>query len=319
MAKKGCLGCSLPIAIGITLVLLIMFGVSFAAGPVGTNLFGDLGLPGWLSLYQPDPHLPAPMIFNLFGFPVTNTIIATWLTISFLVIISYVVTRRIKIIPGRLQAAFEALMGWLFNLCKEVAGEKDGRKFFPLVATIFLFVGFNAWMGLIPGYHTILIETAHGTSELIRGANTDINTPLALALLIFVLVEFMGFKRIGFRYLGKFFNFSEFGQGFKKLIKGDFKGGAMGMFSGFMTAFAGILELLSEVMRIVSLTFRLFGNMTGGEILLMVIAFLVPYLLAIPFYGLEILIGFIQALIFASLTLIYISIAVTPHHAESEH
>jgi F-type H+-transporting ATPase subunit a len=317
--KKGCLGCSLPVAIGLTLAFLVVFGVSFAAGPLGRSILGDLNLPGWLSVEPPQPHLAAPTLFHILGFPVSNTMIATWITILLLVGISFAVTRRMKIVPGRLQAAFEFLMGWLYDFCRENAGEKDGRKFFPFIATIFLFVGFNAWLALIPGYQTILIETAHGHEELIRAANSDINTPLALALLVFVVVEFYGFKRIGIRYLSKFFNFSELWQGTKKLFKGDIKGAVMGIFSGFMIAFAGLLELLSEFIRIVSLTFRLFGNMTAGEILLLVITFLVPWFLPVPFYGLEVLIGFIQALIFSGLTLIYLTMAVTPHSTAEEH
>ncbi len=319
MAKKGCLGCSLPVAVGITLFFLVIFGVSFAAGPLGKAVFGDLGFPAWMSVPAPEVHLTAPTVFHIFGFPVTSTLLASWVTIILLVGISYAITRRMKLIPGRAQAAFEALLGWLYNLCRENIGEKDGRKYFPFIATIFLYVGFNAWMALIPGYETITIETASGTNELIRAANTDINTPLAMAIIVFLVVEVSGLRRLGFSYLGKFFNFGEIGKGFKQIFRKDIKGGLLSLFSGAIALFTGLLELLGEFIRIISLTFRLFGNMTAGEILLFVIMFLVPWLLAVPFYGLEVLIGFIQALIFSGLALIYISVALTPHHAEDEH
>jgi F-type H+-transporting ATPase subunit a len=311
--KKGCLGCSLPVLIGLVGAFLVLILVSFAAGPLGTNLLGDIGLPDWLSIPQPHPELPAEVVFHIFGFPITNSILAAWATIIFLVVFSYVVTRRMKIIPGRLQAAFEFLLGWLYNLCTSVAGEENGRKFFPIVTTIFLFVGFNAWLGLLPGFGSILIHTAEGEVHLLRPANTDINMPLALALVSFVFVEFTGIRRIGIGYVNKFVNTMEFRRGLKQVFKGNVKSGLLGIFAGGINIFTGFLEFFTELIRIVSLTFRLFGNMTAGEILLLVVAFLIPWLFSIPFYGLELLIGFIQALIFAGLTLIFVTVAVIPH------
>lgn len=311
--KKGCLGCSFPVLIGLTVVFLALLIVSFAAGPLGQNLLGDIGLPDWLSVPQPQPELPAEVVLHIFGFPITNSVIAAWVTIIFLVGFSYAVTRRMKLIPGRLQAAFEFLLGWLYNLCTSVAGEENGRKFFPIVATIFLFVGFNAWLGLLPGFGSITVHAAEGEVHLLRPANTDINMPLALALVSFVFVEIYGLKRIGIRYLSKFFNFKEFRHGLGQVLRGKVKSGFLGMFIGGISIFTGLLEGFLEFMRIVSLTFRLFGNMTAGEILLLVIAFLIPWLFSVPFYGLELLIGYIQALIFAGLTLIFVTVAVIPH------
>jgi F-type H+-transporting ATPase subunit a len=103
----------------------------------------------------------------------------------------------------------------------------------------------------------------------------------------------------------------------RQVFKGDLKSGFIGLFAGGINIFTGLLEGFTEVIRIVSLTFRLFGNMTAGEILLLVVAFLVPWLFAVPFYGLELLIGFIQALIFAGLTLIFVTVAVIPHEDEA--
>ena len=314
--KKGCLGCSLPVAIGITVVFFALLIVGFAAGPLGQSLLGDLGIPDWISIPQPHPELPAETAFHIFGFPIANSVIAAWITIIFLVGFSYAVTRRMKLVPGRLQAAFEFLLGWLYNLCTSVAGEENGRKFFPIVATIFLFVGFNAWLGLLPGFGTIMVNTIEGEVHLLRPANTDINMPLALALTSFVFVEFFGMRALGIRYLDKFINTKELRHGMRQIFKGKINAGLSGLFTGAMNVFTGLLEGLSEFIRIISLTFRLFGNMTAGEILLLVAAFLVPYLFAIPFYGLELLIGFIQALIFAGLTLIFMTVAVAPHEAE---
>jgi len=315
--KKGCLGCSFPLVIGLAVVLLVLFVFSFAAGPLGSSMVGDLGLPSWLVVDRPDPHLPAETVFHLFGFPITNSVLGAWITIIFLVGFSYAITRRMKLIPGRLQATFEFLIGWLYDLCVSVAGEKNGRRFFPVVSTIFLFVGFNAWLALLPGFGSITAHTAEGEVHLLRAANTDINMPLALALTSFVFVEFFGLRSLGFRYLGKFFNFREFTRGVKLLFKGKVKDSIFGIFTGAITIFTGLLEGLSELIRIVSLTFRLFGNMTAGEILLLVAAFLIPWLFAIPFYGLELLIGFIQAIIFGGLTLIFLTLAVEAHGEEA--
>jgi len=298
-------------------VFLVLLIVGFAIGPLGQSLFGDIGLPDWLSVPRPEPELPAETIFHLFGFPVTNSIIAAWITIIFLVGLSYAVTRRMKLIPGRLQAALEFLIGWLYDLCCSVAGEENGRRFFPVVATIFLFVAFNAWLALLPGFGSIMAHTAQGEVHLLRPANTDINMPLALALTSFVFVELFGLRVLGIRYLGKFFNFGEFVRGVKLLFQGKVKDSIFGIFTGAIAIFTGLLEGLSEMIRIVSLTFRLFGNMTAGEILLLVAAFLIPWLFAIPFYGLELLIGFIQAIIFGGLTLIFLTLAVEAHGEEA--
>jgi len=310
--KRGCLGCSLPILVIIIIVFLALFIIGFLAGPIGKNMIGDVGLPDWLSVPSPDPHLPAPVLFHVFGLPITNSMLASWFTVIILVLICYLATRRMKIVPGRFQAAFEFLLGWVYELCQSIAGEENGRRFFPVICTIFLFVAFNAWLSLIPGFGSILF----GHHELLRGANTDVNTPLAIALVSFVFVEFYGLKTLGIHYMRKFLNFGSFFQSVGHIFKGRLKAGLSGLFSGFVDIFVGVLETLSEFIRIVSFTFRLFGNMTAGEILLLITAFLIPWVLALPFYGLEMLVGFVQALIFSGLTLVFVTMAVTSHQAE---
>jgi len=316
--KRGCLGCSVPVIVGVLLVFVALFAFGFVCGPLGKSIFGDLGLPSWLTVPQPDPKLPAEVVFRLFGFPITNSIIAAWLTIVFLVGFSYAVTRRIKLIPGRLQSAFESFLGWLYNFCQSVAGEENGRRFFPVVATIFLFVALNAWLSLLPGFGSITVGTAEGEVPLLRSANTDINMPLALALMSFVFVEFFGIRSGGgIRYLGKFVNVGQFFRSAGQLFRGEFRAGLSGLITGVTNIFVGFLEALSELVRIVSFTFRLFGNMTAGEILLLIAMFLIPWIFALPFYGLELLVGFVQALIFGGLTLVFLTVAVAPHGTEA--
>lgn len=314
MPKRGGLGFPLPILITALSIFFLLLVVGFVSGPLGRRIFGDIGLPQWLSVPRPAPELPPEVVFHLFGFPITNSIIGAWITMVVLVGFSYAITRRMKIVPGRLQSAFEFLLGWLYNLCQRVAGEENGRRFFPVVTTIFLFVAFNAWLSLIPGFGSIEITNAEGHHvHLFRGANTDINMPLALALISFIFVEYFGLKSLGIRYLRKFINVGQFFSSLAHITKGRLRAGLSGLFTGFIDIFVGFLETLSEFIRIVSFTFRLFGNMTAGEILLLIAAFLVPWVFAIPFYGLELLVGFVQALIFAGLTLVFLTLAAAHH------
>ncbi len=318
MAKRRILGMPRFLLVGLLCLFVLLFVFGFLVGPLGRSMFGDLGLPAWLSLPDPEFHLPAATAFHLFGFPIANSIIGAWITMVFLICLSYVITRRMKIVPGRLQSAFEALLGWLYDLCRRVAGEENGRRFFPVVTTIFLFVAFNAWLSLIPGFGSIFVTNAEGEHvHLLRGANTDINMPLALALISFVFVEYFGLKSLGLRYLGKFLNVGQFFESIRHMVKGRLKAGLGGLFTGFIHIFVGLLEALSELVRVVSFTFRLFGNMTAGEILLLIAAFLIPWVFALPFYGLELLVGFVQALIFGGLTLVFLTLAVAHHGEES--
>jgi F-type H+-transporting ATPase subunit a len=320
VSRKGCLGCSLPVLIVIIVVVLAVGIVSFLSGALGKAMVGDVGLPEVFTVDSPHVQLPAEEIFHIGGFAVTNTLIASWITIVVLVGLAWAVTHRIKLIPSRLQSLLEFAIEWLLNLCVDVAGEKNGRRFFPVITTIFLFVIMNAWLSLIPGFGSITYTVVeHGEEHvlpLLRGANTDINFTLALALVSFVFVEYMGIRSGGLGYFKKFFNVGRFNHGVGQLVRGKLKSGFGGIGMGIIDMFVGGLELIGEIMRIVSFTFRLFGNMLGGEILLLMMLFLMPFLLAVPFYGLELLIGTIQALIFGGLTLVFAAMAVTSHEYE---
>ena len=314
--KRGCLGCSFPVFIIVVIIALGIVVIGFLAGPLGKSIVGDIGLPSWLSVSAPEPNLPAPVLFHVFGLPITNTIIAGWITVVFLAVVSWLITRRIKLVPGRLQTTFEFILGWVYDFCTSVAGEKNGRKFFPVICTIFLFVAFNAWLSLIPGFGSIQIHIHGHEYELLRGSNTDLNTPLAIALVSFVFVEYYGLKTLGIKYMRKFVNVGGFFSSVGHVFKGRVKKGLTGLFSGLIDIFVGGLETLSELIRIVSFTFRLFGNMTAGEILIMVAAFLIPMAIGWMVYGLELFIGFIQALVFSGLTLAFVSMAVASHEEE---
>ncbi len=315
MPKKRLLGCSFPVAISIGVFFLVLFLISVVSGPMGKNM---LGLPDWLIVAKPRPELPASIVFHLFGFPITNSIIATWITMVFLVSFCFVATSKMTLVPGRRQSLLEFVVEALLNFCRSVAGEKNGRRFFPIVATIFLFVVFNAWLSLLPGYGSILAHTEEGEVHLLRGANTDINTPLAVAFISFFFVEIIGFSTLGIGYGKKFVNLGGVVQSGRLLFQGKIKAALSSLVFGIINAFVGVIELVSELIRIVSLTIRLFGNMTAGEILLLVAGFLMPWLFSLPFYGLELLVGFVQALIFSALTLIFLTMAVAGHGEHKE-
>jgi F-type H+-transporting ATPase subunit a len=317
VSKRKIFGVPLPILIALLGVILALIILGLLAGPIGNSLF-HIRFPSWLVVGQPEPQLPSEAVFHIFGLPITNTLLASWITVVFLVVFSIVVTRKMKLVPRRVQAIFEFILGWIYDFCKSVAGEENGRKFFPVVCTIFLYVAFNAWLSLIPGFGSIHITNAEGkTFEILRNANTDINTPLAIALISFVFVEFYGLKMLSISYLKKFLNFGQFFKSFGQLFKGKFN--FMGLFSGVIDIFIGALEALSELIRNVSFTFRLFGNMTAGEILILVVAFLIPLGLNWLVYGLELLIGFVQALVFSGLTLAFATMAIASHNEEEAH
>ena len=308
------------------IVLLALAFAGLVTGAIGASLLAGEGEEPDSFLSRPEPHIrPQKVLVSSEiehaseeehhgsgllgsgdGFVVTNTLFSAWIVSLLLIGLFYAATRRMDVVPRGLQNFVEAAMEALYNFVQGVAGAENARRFFPIIATIFLFVLTNAWVGLLPIYPSLGFLDDHGemTRHLLRPAGTDLNMPLALAIISFLFVEFWGLKLLGPRYLSKFLPT-------ENLRRGNFLQVPIDLF-------VGALELLSEFIRIVSFTFRLFGNMTAGEILLLMIAYLLPFVAILPFYGLEILVGFIQALIFAGLTLVFVVVAVTPHEGE-EH
>ena len=302
------LGVKSKLAIGgIVLIMLVVIG----------RLFFPVSRPALeLSANYGDPFYKLGPIY------ITNTLITSWLSIIVLIVLFYFGTRKMKLVPKGLQNFVETIIEILLNFVEGVAGKENGRRFFPIVATIFLYVLFNAWLALLPVFNFIGINQlqADGTTiyvPLLRAANTDINVPLMLALVSFFSVEYWGVTSLGLRYyLGKFFKFGQLLQGLGLLIKGKVKSSVGSILFGAIDAFVGALELLSEFVRIISFTFRLFGNMMGGEVLLLTIPFLIPWVFSSIFYGLETFLGLIQAVIFGVLTLVFATIAISKPEAE---
>ncbi|MSQ11242.1 MAG: F0F1 ATP synthase subunit A [Dehalococcoidia bacterium] len=410
----------LPLIIGLGLFLLFLVGC--VGGAIGSSMFRDA--EGVLPV--PGVHMPPQQILGEErgevvsggGFQLTNTILSSLIASGLLILLFWLGTSRIKVVPGRLQSLLEAIVEGLLGFMESIIGAGRARRFFPLIGTIFLFVLFNAWISLLPIYQALGItrwdtvtlseidahyeefvvdnedtpqlrrraeidnlheiiaaryepafeaeelatgktadeahveaqEKAHKKAEqvkvrvvndghvlahpiileghkleggieeavelaggevdkrgaglsatLLRPAGTDINMPLALALVSFVMVEALGLWTFRLGYLAQFFPV-------KRIIRGD-----------VMALFLGFLEFAGHLVRLLSFTFRLFGNMMAGEILLLLSAFMVTFLFTIPFYGLELLVGFIQALIFAGLTVVFAASALTPHEGGEGH
>ena len=277
----------------ILLPVLALALLGIVLGPIGAKLLGFERL-----IAAPAVHLAPQKIFAIGGFTVTNTLLSAWLTCIVILLLFGLGSRRMAMVPGRLQGFLEVLVEALYGFIRGMAGERYARRFFPLLATIFVFVAFNAWMALLPIYPTVGFKAEgadHVTTHLLRSAGTDINMPLALALIAFVFIEVWGFRVHRFGYLREFFRFGNPVQ-----------------------TFIGLLELISHFIRIISFTFRLFGNMLAGEIVLFMMTFLTFFVTPIIFYGLEILVGGVQALVFMGLTLVFTVLAVAPHEGHRE-
>ncbi len=317
---------------------------------------------------------------------ITNTLLTAWVIMAVLLLFWFFVRRKNDMVPRGLQNFGESIIEVIYNFVVGIAGEKNGRRFFPLVATFFIYIAFANWISLAPVFNSIGIweplkpEASEFSSRAVvakdsgitiiapgakaieakpdttacnalpsdqqdacvtkanedaiasasqgkvksgekvgvlapffRGINTDLMTPASFAIVSAFFVEYWGISTLGFfRYSSRFFNFGGLLRGIK-----SFNPGAI--FYGFIDAGVGILESVAELARIISFSFRLFGNLLAGEILLLVMTFLVPLVSAIliVFYGLELFVGAIQAFVFGALTLVF-AVQATAHHGGGE-
>ncbi|HET8575359.1 MAG TPA: F0F1 ATP synthase subunit A [Candidatus Paceibacterota bacterium] len=235
---------------------------------------------------------------TLFGFPITNTLLTTWLVVIVLLVFAFVMRGKIALIPGKVQTFLELAFLWVLDFMAEtLESEQLARKFFPLIMTLFVFILFANYSELIPGIGSLTFGTGAEKMELFHPVSTDLNFTLALTLVSVIITEIVGVTVMGvLKYGSKFVNLSSV--------------------LGFLI---GIIELISEIARLISFSFRLFGNMFAGDVLILVATFFIPYFLPVPIFLFEFFIGLIQAAIFALLTLLFIKLAMTdPHEHESE-
>jgi F-type H+-transporting ATPase subunit a len=240
------------------------------------------------------PHisLAAEKLFEIGHFPVTNSLLLSAIALVLLISVGLILRRSFSMVPGTFQSLVESAIEGLLGLMDSVLGKRAlSERYLPIVATIFLFVMTSNWLGLFPGIGPIVFRGEHETAPLFRAPSSDLNFTLALAVISVLATNVIGVAALGFFKHGKkYFNFGN-----------------------PIAFFVGILELISEFAKMVSFSFRLFGNVFAGEVLLVIIAFLVPYVVPLPFLFLEVFVGFIQAFIFAMLTLVFIATAVTEH------
>jgi F-type H+-transporting ATPase subunit a len=297
---------------------------------------------------------------------ILNTLLSAWVIMALLLTICFIAVRKAAMVPSGFYNFFEAIIEGILNFITSIAGDRNARRFFPVIATFFIYIAFANLLSLTPIFnsigaymplhaeegefheHAVVFKDAGGISLImpgaedvelhaedcaaghdgdecrehaieeaiaantdegeklgvlfpyLRGINTDLMTPLSFAIVSVFFVEYWGITSVGFfRYMGKFISF-------RSPI--DF--------------FVGILELIAEAARLISFAFRLFGNMLAGEILILVMTFLisvtVPFM--IIFYGLEVFVGAIQAFVFGTLTLVFAVLAVSVHgHGGEEH
>jgi F-type H+-transporting ATPase subunit a len=257
----------------------------------------------------------------------TNTLLTVIIVDIILILVAILVGTRMKLVPSGLQNVMEAIIEYLYNLAESVA-RRRAATFFPWAATLFLFILVSNYSGLIPGvasigyYHEyeshadtlggqlamadgklLLAEegAAYHFVPLFRAPSADLNVTFALSIATMVMVQVHGVRTLGGGYFRKFWNPS--GQGFMKGIN----------------IFVGLLEVVTEVSRILTFAFRLFGNIFAGEVVLATMAFLITFLIPVPFYVLELVIGAVQALVFAMLALVFFTMATISHGHDEHH
>jgi F-type H+-transporting ATPase subunit a len=240
------------------------------------------------------PHPPADQLVT-FTPSISSTILTMWIVMAIVLIGAILLTRGRDLLPGRAQNAFEFVYEFLGDFGVSIAGQA-ARPYVPLFIAFFLLILFSNWSGLIPPV---------GRIQQLRAPTSDVNVTIGLALVSFLYFEFQGFRRLGVRgYLGKFFPLYEFRNGIG---------------AGVIALFVGLVELMLEFVKPVTLSMRLFGNIYGGEVALGVITALTIAFIPVALLGLEVMLNAIQALIFSVLTLIFITLAIESHEHEEGH
>lgn len=254
------------------------------------------------------PTLVPETLFHIGKLPVTNTIINTWLAIAIFLVLGLVLRKKIYLKPSKIQNFMEFFLEKLLGYFDRVTGDrKKTMQFLPIVGSVFFFILLSNWLGLLPGTGSIKL----GQNMLLRPANTDLNLTLAMALVAVISSHIFGLITVGvFIHLNKFIQIGTF---LKSLTKGP-----VAIFTAVIELAVGLIEIVSEVAKVLSLSLRLFGNIFAGEVLISVISSLVAIAVPTPFMLLELLVGLIQASVFTILTLVYLTVFSAAPHSHNE-
>jgi F-type H+-transporting ATPase subunit a len=224
------------------------------------------------------------------GLTITNAMVYSWFVTLVMVGMALVIRKKTAFIPGRFQGGVEAVVGGARDFMADILGSaKKANAFFSFIATLFFFILLNNWLALLP----IGSLQFHG-HHIFRTTNSDLNHTLILAVVAVIMIQVFGITTLGFfKYAHKFF---------------------VNPLKDPIGCFIGILEMVSEIAKLISFSFRLFGNIFAGEVLLVIISHLLPVGAPLPFMFLEMFVGLIQAVVFATLTLVFVKIATSEHH-----
>lgn len=254
----------------------------------------------------------AEPIFHIGGFTVTNSLLNSWVALLLITVVAITVKRKIKLVPRGIQNMFESLFEVFLDLFDSVTGDREkSERFFPFVFAFFAYVLTCNLLGLLPGLGSIgQVVSEHGESVFIpyfRAATADLNTSLALAIIGVVASHIISVISLGFwTYINKFINIQTLID-IPRKVKED----PTVLFVNPIKVFVGLLEIIGELAKVASLSFRLFGNVFAGEVLLATMSAIMAFGLPLPFMFLEVMVAFVQALIFAVLVLSYLSMMTT--------
>ncbi len=313
----------------------------------------------FLRFELPAISVAAEPLFKFGEFKITNSLFTSAIATILILIVTLIGTRNMQLVPSGLQNILEFIVEGLYNLTENICGPEWVKKFYLIPITIFFYVLVSNLLGLLPFVPAIgLCEAVHhgddhaedthakehpedsggifsfrlgstcGDDEhlvpLIRSPSADLNNSLMLGLFSQVLAQIFGFAALGFGgYMAKFFVFGGIPAAFQPDAEGNKPsfGQSIGKLAmALIDAAVGLLELLSEFVKVIAYTFRLFGNIFAGEVMLIVLTFLVPIGLTVPFYAFELFVALIQAFVFYVLSVAFYTVAVTPaHHGDEAH
>jgi F-type H+-transporting ATPase subunit a len=271
--------------------------------------------------------LYAEPIIHFKYFTVTNALATSWVVVIIIAILAVILNRKMKEVPGKIQNLFEIMVDGALSLCDQVTNSRAlSVRIFPIAISAFFFILINNWLGIFPfGGFGLLEKGTHGLSFIpfLRGGTADINTTIALAVIAVLGANIFGVLSIGlWKTINKYVNLKAIGSIYTKVRKDPTV-----IIVAPITFFVGLIEIAGEFAKVASLSFRLFGNILAGEVLLASISALLSFVAPIPFFFLEILVGLVQALIFSILLVVYFTVAASDHdheesdaeHGEKEH